>query len=267
MTFRLRFGDRTMASTAHRLALVVGIAALAALPGIGFADTADIGTAASIATAVTGQIETRTLTLKTGDLVFQNETLATNASGIGEFEFRDGAKLALGPGSTVVLDNFVYASDTSKAKVVINLTQGALRFITGNANHDAYQINTPTATIGVRGTVFDVYTKDDGELAVAMIDGAIEVCPRGGLCRVHDVIGKFLHMSPTGFFSLHDKWDGTFLNGTPLNVALPFLGDQKTLVPALRGSTKIIGRYVSATGKEVGKVLTFPLRIFPKLFH
>jgi len=84
--------------------------------------------------------------------------------------------------------------------VVINLTQGALRFITGNANHDAYQINTPTATIGVRGTVFDVYTKDDGELAFAMIDGAIEVCPRGGLCRVHDVIGKFLHMSPTGFF-------------------------------------------------------------------
>jgi hypothetical protein len=59
-----------MASTAHRLALLVGIVALAALPRIGFADTADIGTAASIATAVTGQIETQTLTLKTGDLAF-----------------------------------------------------------------------------------------------------------------------------------------------------------------------------------------------------
>ena len=53
---------------------------------------------------------------KTGDAVFQNQTIATDASGIGQFEFRDETKLAVGPGSTVVLDNFVYDSDTSKAK-------------------------------------------------------------------------------------------------------------------------------------------------------
>ncbi len=79
--------------------------------------------------------------------------------------------------------------------MVINLTAGALRFITGKADHHAYEIVTPTATIGVRGTVFDVYTKPDGEMAVAMIDGAIEVCPKVGLCRVHNVVGKFLHMT------------------------------------------------------------------------
>ncbi len=264
-------GDRIMASTAHRLALAVVVVALATLPNIVLADTGDIGTAASIATSVTGKLDSGTSSLKTGDLVFQNETLTSDTSGVGQFEFRDGTKLALGPGSTLVLDNFVYASDTSKAKVVINLTQGALRFITGNANHDAYQINTPTATIGVRGTEFDLYTKPDGEIAVAMINGAIEVCPHGGLCRVHDVIGKFLHMTSGGIFSLRDTWDGTFLKGIPFKVALPFIGDQTPLVPALRGSTKIISRYVSTTGKEVQKIFKlkpkFPLFNLPKLFH
>jgi hypothetical protein len=263
-----------MKSTAYCLALVVATAALCTLPRVGFADTGDtdtIGTAASIATVVTGTLSTQIQPLKSGDPVFQNETLTSDSSGIGQFEFRDGTKLALGPGSTLLLDNFVYSSDTSKSKIVINLSKGALRFITGNANHDAYQINTPTATIAVRGTAFDVYSNDDGELAVAMINGAVEVCPRGGICRVHNVIGKFLTMTTSGIFSLRDKWDGSFLRGISFKTALPFLGDQTPLVPALRGSKEIIGSYAAATGKEVEKVLQLPGKVhlfkFPKLFH
>lgn len=239
--------------------------------GVANADTSDsIGTAASIATEVTGKLQTQSTMLKTGDGVFQNETLVSNATGIGQFQFRDGTKLALGPGSTLVLDDFVYGADTSKAKVVINLTQGALRFITGGADHNAYQINTPTATIAVRGTAFDVYTKPDGEMAVAMINGAIEVCPHQGACRVHDVIGKFLTMTTDGVFSLRDKWDGTFLTGVPFKAALPFISDQSPLVPALKGSTKVVATYVSTTGdvvkktmKGVGKIKLFnPLKLF-----
>ena len=51
---------------------------------------------------------------------------------------------------------------------------------------------TPTATIGVRGTAFDVYVGDTGELAIAMINGAVEVCPHSGACRLHNIIGRFL---------------------------------------------------------------------------
>ena len=162
-----------MPSRAHLRIAVIVFASLGALAGNAFADDENIGTATSITTDVTGTLTSGAATLKTGDLVFQNETLITNATGIGQFEFRDKTKLAIGPGSTLVLDNFVYQSDTSKAKIVINLTAGALRFVTGRADHDAYEIVTPTATIGVRGTAFDVYTKDDGEMAVAMLEGEI----------------------------------------------------------------------------------------------
>ena len=86
---------------------------------------------------------------------------------------------------------------------------------------------TPTATIGVRGTAFDVYVGDTGELAIAMINGAVEVCPMGGACRLHNIVGRFLHMSVDGIFSLHDAWDGSFLNGVTLKTALPFIDDQR----------------------------------------
>ncbi len=208
---------------------------------------AGIGTATSIVTSVSGDATA----LKTGDAVFQDQTIVTDATGVGQFEFADKTKLAIGPGSTLILDNFVYDSATSSGSVVINLTAGALRFMTGKAHHDAYTIVTPAATIGVRGTAFDIYADKSGELALAMIDGAVEVCPRGGACRVHNVIGRFLHMTPAGLFSLHDKWDGSFFTGVPFKLALPFLSDQRTLLPALRGKTATIRRYVDATVRGI----------------
>lgn len=229
------------------------------------AATDDIGKATSVTTVVTGRRDAGERTLKSGDPVFQNETITTDASGVGQFQFNDQTKLAIGPGSTVVLDDFIYDSSTSKGKVIIGLTAGALRFITGKADHNAYEIVTPTATIGVRGTVFDVYTKDDGEMAVAMIDGAIEVCPKAGACRLHNVVGKFLHMTPLGTFSLRDRWDGSFLAGVPFKLALPFLGDQKNLVPALRGKTTSIAKYVTVAGGDLGKAIKTPLTKLPKL--
>ena len=250
--------------TSRFIALIVPLA-LIALVDRAHADDG-IGTATAITTTVTGTLAPSAASaLKTGDDVFQNEIIVTDASGVGQFEFRDRTKLAIGPGSTLVIDNFVYDSNSSKGKVVIDLTQGALRFITGKADHDAYEIVTPTATIGVRGTVFDIYAQPDGEIAVAMIDGAVEVCPRGGACRLHNVVGKFLTMTPTGVFSLRDAWDGTFLSGISFAAALPFLNDQKMLIPALRGKTTTIRRYAASLSKPIEKVVKVPLTKLPKL--
>jgi hypothetical protein len=256
-----------MTSSTHRIALALAALATIAPAYDAAAATDNIGTATAITTAVTGTLDAGATTLKSGDAVFQNETITTDANGVGQFQFNDQTKLAIGPGSTIVLDNFVYDSNTSTGKVVINLTAGALRFITGKADHNAYEIVTPSATIGVRGTVFDVYAKGDGEMAVAMIDGAIEVCPKVGLCRVHDVVGKFLYMTPLGTFSLRDAWDGSFLKDVPFKLALPFLGDQNNLVPGLRGKSAAIRKYAAVAGKVIKTPLTkLPKFKFPNLF-
>lgn len=254
-----------MASALHRSACLATTLFVVALSASGARAADNIGKATSIATAVTGQLDAQTVKLKTGDAIFANQTVSTDAKGVGQFEFRDKTKLAIGPGSVVVLDDFVYDSKTSASKVVIGLTQGSFRFITGSSKHDAYDIVTPTATIGVRGTAFDVYVNGSGEMAVAMIDGEVEVCPRVSACRAHNVVGRFLHMTRDGIFSLHDKWDGSFLRDIPFKAALPFLDNQRVLGPALRGQTKIVGLYAaSATGAVGAAVKSLP-KALPKL--
>src|SRR5204862_6776940 len=69
--------------------------------------------------------------------------------------FRDDTNLSLGPGSTLKLDRTVF-DDPKAGDIAIKLTQGAFRFVTGNSNKEAYEIKTPIATLGVRGTTLDV---------------------------------------------------------------------------------------------------------------
>ncbi len=261
-------------SPSHVVAAAIALALVASMSDGARAAT-DIGRATAIKTSVTGTLDTQSIVLKTGDDIFANQTVATDANGVGQFEFKDKTKLAIGPGSTVVIDNFVYNPNSSGSKVVLDLTRGSFRFITGKAHHDAYEIVTPTATIGVRGTAFDLYVGDTGEVAIAMINGAVQVCPKSGACRLHDIVGRFLHMSVDGVFSLHDKWDGTFFKGIPLTTALPFIANQRLLVPSLRGQTKIVDRYIGGAANTVTKTiqqvtrpkLNLPKLKLPKLFR
>lgn len=211
----------------------------------------DIGHATAITTNVSGAIDGQTAALATGDTVYENQKITTDSNGIGEFVFRDDTRIAIGPGSTVALDRFVYDSNGTVGQVAIGMTRGALRFMTGTSRHDAYVITTPSATIGVRGTAFDVYADGSGELAIAMIDGEVEVCPRVGRCRLHSLIGNFLHLTRDGIFSLHDSWDGTFLRDVTFAAALPFMAAQDALSPPLRAGATIARRYADTAGDAV----------------
>jgi hypothetical protein len=152
--------------------------------------------------------------------------------------------------------------------VVLTLTRGSFRFLTGKSNHDAYEIVTPAATIGVRGTAFDLVVAPSGEIAIAMINGAVEVCPTNSACRLHDIVGRFLHMTGDGFFSLHEKWDASFFGGAALKTVLPFLDNQRLLAPALRGPTRIVTTYLgdaASTVEKAVKALPTPKLKTPKL--
>jgi hypothetical protein len=264
----VKCGFRLMQRIVRRRPTQIVIAAIA-FHAIGTAHAADsIGKATAIATTVTGTIDSTATAMKTGDAIFANQTLTSDASGIGQFELSDRTKLALGPASTIVLDDFIYNSRTSASKVVLSLTRGSFRFLTGKSNHDAYEIVTPAATIGVRGTAFDLVVAPSGEIAIAMISGAVEVCPANAVCRLHDIVGRFLHMTGDGIFSLHEKWDASFFGGAALKTALPFLDNQRLLAPALRGSTRIVATYLGGavtSVEKVVKVLPAPKLTAPKL--
>ena len=59
----------------------------------------------------------------------------------------------------------------------MNLIEGALRFSTGNAAKNSYLITTPTAALGVRGTIFTIEATRAKTL-VTLNEGAMDVCMR-----------------------------------------------------------------------------------------
>ena len=165
---RRRFGS-------HRVVALACLAAgLASLTPAGAAQR--IGDTAVVRNTVE-QVSTTPAAIKVGDDVFANENVRTGADSAAKFVFSDQTNLALGPTSQVKLDRFVYKGDTNYVKAAVNFAAGAFRFTTGVSEKGAYELKTNTATIGVRGTVFDVLVAG-GESTVTLVEGAVAVCPR-----------------------------------------------------------------------------------------
>ena len=119
-----------------------------------------------------------------GDAIHRDERIRSNASGTGAFVLQDGTKLALGPNSSILIDQFVYRGGAKAEKLVIDATKGTFRWISGNSDSSAYQIRTPSGALSVRGTAFDVYIGADGVTAVALLNGSAEFCGRQGCVRL-----------------------------------------------------------------------------------
>jgi hypothetical protein len=115
--------------------------------------------------------------LQAGDQVFRNELVRTGADSTAKLVFLDSTNLAIGPTSRVTLDQFVYAGEFNGQKMTVNLAKGIFRFTTGALDKRAYEISTPTASIGVRGTVLDIDSRSR-EARVTLVEGQALVCPR-----------------------------------------------------------------------------------------
>ncbi|MFN3890352.1 MAG: FecR domain-containing protein [Beijerinckiaceae bacterium] len=115
--------------------------------------------------------------IRLGDRVFQNEVIATGSDSSARIAFLDQTNLAIGPTSRVTLDRFVY--NAAQQGMAINISQGAFRFTTGNINKAGVRINTPTATMGVRGSVVNINVGPNNS-SFTLLDESegVWVCPR-----------------------------------------------------------------------------------------
>lgn len=214
-------------------AIFVGSIALST-PALSSSAKPEIGHAELITRTVTGTIDSAARSLKTGDKIHQNEIIATAEESEAELVLADETKLAVGPKSQIVLDSFVYDPAKKGGEVVINAAKGAFRFVTGKSAKSAYTIKTPASTIGVRGTTFDGFVDDNGEIALLLLDGEINVCNTARACKRLNRRGYFLHIRRNGIISDPRKWDGTFLGHVNFGHAFPFIGRQLRISPRIR---------------------------------
>ncbi len=117
---------------------------------------------------------------KNSDIFFLDR-ISTNNTGVGEFEFADGTKLAVGPSASLVVDAYVLKNNSSFKKLGLSAAKGTFRWISGRSSSSAYQIRTPYGSMGVRGTAFDV-TVRNWRVYVALINGSAKFCA-GSSCQ------------------------------------------------------------------------------------
>jgi hypothetical protein len=109
--------------------------------------------------------------------IFMGDVITTDVKGQVEILFVDDTKFVVGANSKVTIDAFVYDANKTAQDVSISAVKGAFRFITGKSPKDNYSIKTPTMTIGVRGTAFDLAVRSgSGESMVIVHEGATEIC-------------------------------------------------------------------------------------------
>jgi len=209
------------------------------LAGSGVAGAASgdkIGQSVVITNIVMADFAEKQRKLANGDDVRQDEIIEVNTDAQGEFRLDDDTKLALGPGSRLVLDKFVYDSDKKTGSIVINMVKGAFRFITGVAAKPTYVINTPNASITVRGTIFDVYILPDRSVWVLLHDGALEATGKRNVCHVLDQPGQLIRISDDGTVAKPVNWPQLPDNAAvAFDTAFPFV----TNAPAIDSSSHL----------------------------
>ncbi len=207
-------------------ALIFAPAAVLAGPG------AEIGDARTIVSLVKADFDQEERELEVGDVVRQQEVIEVSNDGRGEFRLNDDTKLALGPGARMVLDKFVYDSDKKSGSIILDLTTGAFRFITGVASKKSYEIRTPNASITVRGTIFDVYVLPDKSSWLLLHEGAIEVTSEKKTCRVLDRPGQIIRIDSDKNVSDPLNWqDLPDRDAADFDIAFPFVANVPQIEP------------------------------------
>ena len=251
-------------SRAWCLAFAAALSGLAAT-GASAQDTAqEIGTAVVIKRQVLATLGNDKRDLNEGGRVHRAEYLETGDNAQAELRLDDETKLALGPNAGLKLDEFVIGKSEGVTTIGVNFVKGTFRFITGSQKRDAYSIQTPSATIGVRGTVFDVYVDGNGDTLVLLHQGEVDVCTRNKTCRRHNSVGRIIHATVAGVLSAPIKFSRGLIPGVPgVGTAFPFVGKTLRIDPTRRLKAAAIveppltkvGNTVTKGPRDIGRTI------------
>lgn len=143
------------------------------------------------------------------DPVIKNARLETVPAGALEVTFTDGSKLTLGSASSVVVDNYVYGGAQGASGQTLKMTRGVFRFVSGSMPKDQVKLQTPSVTIGIRGTVVKSKVKSpagDGTIYFEHGTGYVDN-GKGQVVQMNE--GDMVTVGPDGSISQPEnkKWD------------------------------------------------------------
>lgn len=121
--------------------------------------------------ATNGQAQIQPIAFKANDELNVGDTIVTGKKGRLVLGLSDGSQAVIAPQTTVTIQNLQQSPRT-----LFNVLRGKTRvhIEKHGGQPNPYRVNTPTAVIAVRGTIFDVLVKDN-ETEVFLHEGQVSV--------------------------------------------------------------------------------------------
>lgn len=117
--------------------------------------------------------------VQTGDPVGMGDAVRTKRNGKAEIQFRDESVIQLAPETRITIDQYSFRPDNTREKGFLSLLRGKIRAVVSkirasivsvSGTDSNFNIKTPTAVAGVKGTDFLVYY-DRGVTGVIFLEG------------------------------------------------------------------------------------------------
>jgi len=161
--------------------LSTAVAAVAVLAMQTGAQAQPVGNASAIRPAAVQTMPQGTRTdVRLRDPIIRNAELATAQYGALEVTFLDGSRLTMGQNSRLRVDEYVYSGPGGAGRQTVRYTKGLFRFVSGTIPKKDVRVDTPTVSIGIRGTIFRTAVQEDGAGAVS-----VEFGPNGESYEVY----------------------------------------------------------------------------------
>ena len=139
--------------------ICTALVALACLATPAFAEDDPVGLFKNVTGRVAIDRNGATLDAKPGMAVFVADRLRADASASAGIVFRDGTLLTLGSRADLQVRDYVFKPNEAKYAFSAYLAKGSAIYSSGKIGKlspETVKVDTPTATIGVRGTRFVV---------------------------------------------------------------------------------------------------------------
>ena len=173
-------------------AISLFISGLLLLATIAFADQAGVVTHLSGPLAL-HKSDGAVNAISIGSKIYEGDTVIAEKRTYARLKFIDGSEVTLKPSSQFKVEKYSFDKEKpTDDNASYRLIKGGLRTITGQigkrGNQDSYQMKTPTATIGIRGTIYDAQYCQEGScgtnksgLYLEVINGTVVITNDDGI--------------------------------------------------------------------------------------
>ena len=159
-------GPRSALGQAIKAFPIVATCALVASLQSAWAAPEQAGVAAAVVSPVDvgGPARAQAEPVHSGMGLFMQDLISTGPEARLQLLLLDQTTFTVGANSEVTIDRFVYDPDRGVGEVAAEMTNGLMRYVSGavgKGNPESVRIDTPAATLGIRGTAFFVTSLPD----------------------------------------------------------------------------------------------------------